>query len=211
MKVLVACEESQAVTKAFRAVGIEAWSCDLQPCSGGHPEWHIQNDVLEVINEGWDMMIAHPECKYLCLSGACWFGHPDYPDRYDNFEKGIEFFIKLWEAPIERICIENSQPLGRTIQRVGRYDQCVQPWMLGEPYTKGAYLWLKNLNPIVTTHVQSDYDEIYDYAHKLGPSEDRSKLRAKTYPCIAEAMAMQWGLGVEPEWREGLFATGAMQ
>ena len=206
MRVLVACEESQVVTKAFRAVDIEAWSCDLQPCSGGYPQWHIQGDVLDVIDDYWDMMIGHPECRYLCLSGARWYGDDRYPDREQDFEQAVTFFQALQNAPIDKICLENSQPLGRTIQRVGRYDQCVQPWMLGEPYTKGAYLWLKSLPPLITTHTEYDYDVIYADAHQQAPSPERSKLRAKTYPCIAEAMAMQWGLGIEPEWKDGLFA-----
>jgi hypothetical protein len=209
MRVLIACEESQVVCKAFRALGHEAYSADLQDCSGGHPEWHIQGDVLDVLDDGFDMMIAHPECRYLCLSGARWFEDERYPDRYENFEKGIEFFLKLWHAPIPKICIENSQPLGRTIQRVGRYTQVVQPWQMGEPFTKGAFLWLSGLPNLIYTHTTGDYDFISADCHNEAPGPDRSKIRAQTYQGIGRQMALQWGDGVEPAYKTGLFAAPA--
>ena len=206
MKVLVACEESQAVCIAFREAGHEAYSADLQECSGGHPEWHIKGDVLDVLDDGWDLMIAHPECRYLCLSGARWFGDERYPNRYTDRTSAIEFFMKLQQANIERICIENSQPSGYTIQKVGRYTQMLQPYHFGTPTTKALCLWLKGLNPLIPTHGLQDYDEIYPECHFEPPGPERSRNRSKTDPHVAAAMAMQWGNGIEPEWREGLFA-----
>ncbi len=207
-RVLIACEESQAVCKAFRRHGHEAYSADIQPCSGGHPEWHIKGDVLEVLDDGWDMMIGHPECRYLCLSGARWFDHPDYPNREDDFQQAVDFFMALQNAPIERIALENSQPLGRTIQQVGRPTQCVQPWHFGDNRTKGCYLWLKNLNPLITTHDHGDYDEPpKPEVHMTPPGPEQSKIRSKFPPAIAEAMARQWGNGEIPEFTKGLFGT----
>jgi len=206
VKVLVACEESQAVCIAFREAGHEAYSADLQECSGGHPEWHIKGDVLDVLDDGWDLMIAHPECRYLCLSGARWFGDERYPNRYTDRTSAIEFFMKLQQANIERICIENSQPSGYTIQKVGRYTQMLQPYHFGTPTTKALCLWLKGLNPLIPTHGLQDYDEIYPECHFEPPGPERSRNRSKTDPNVAAAMAMQWGNGIEPEWREGLFA-----
>lgn len=206
LKVLIACEESQTVCKAFRKQGHEAYSADIQECSGGHPEWHIQGDVLEILNDGWDMMIAHPECRYLCLSSARWFDHPDYPDRYDQFESAVLFFMALQNCDIPRIAIENSQPLGRTIQRVGRPDQCVHPYHFGDPRTKGCYLWLKNLPPLIPTHQADDHEVIVPECHHMAPSEERSKLRSKFPEAIANAMALQWGNGQVPEFTSGLFS-----
>lgn len=204
MRVLVACEYSGKVRSAFEKAGHYAMSCDLHPTV--IPGNHYQGDVFDIIHDDWDLMIAHPECKYLCLSGARWFGDPKYPNREYDFENAVEFFLKLWNADIPRICIENSQPLGRTLERVGRYNQVVQPWMFGEPYTKGAYLWLKNLPPLIPSHQESDFDVIIPAVHWQPPSDDRSKLRAETYSGVANAMADQWGLGKEPEWKYGLFA-----
>ena len=207
MRVLVACEESQTVCKAFRAAGHEAFSADIQECSGGHPEWHIQGDVLEVLDDGWDMMIAHPECRYLCLSGARWFGDERYPNRYTDRTSAIKFFQKLQRADIKKIAIENSTPSGYTLQHVGRYDQLLQPYHFGTPVSKALCWWLKNLPPLIPTHSLADYDEIYPECHMEPPGPERSKNRSKTDPNVADALALQWGNQVEPEYREGtLFA-----
>lgn len=194
---------------AFRARGHDAMSCDLQPTAKPGP--HYQGDVRDVLHDGWDLMIAHPECRYLCLSGARWYGDDRYPEREHDFEAAIDFFLLLKNADIARIAIENSQPLGRTIQRVGRYDQAVQPWQFGDPFSKGAYWWLKNLPPLIPTHSRQDYDAIYADCHGQPPGPDRSKLRARTYPGIAEACAMQWGEGCEPDWKNGLFAKAKQE
>ena len=205
MKVLIACEESQAVCTAFRRHGHEAYSADLQECSGGHPEWHIQGDVLEILDDGWDMMIAHPECKYLCLSGARWFEDERYPNREQDWVDGVAFFKALQNAPIDRIAIENSEPLGRTVQQVGRYSQIVQPYHFGQPTTKGCFLWLKNLPKLIHTHTFDDYEDIKAEVHHMAPSPERSKLRSKFPAVIAEAMARQWGNGEIPGFKDGLF------
>ena len=162
MKVLVACEESQAVTKELRALGHQAYSCDLLPCSGGHPEWHFNVDVFEIIkNKGgvlqngheafvsnWDMMIAHPPCTYLAVSGAQWYYHPEdkhlptdqrrphpkFPNRAQDRDEAIAFFKALWEADIERIAIEN--PVGVISSHIGKATQIVQPYMVGDEATK---------------------------------------------------------------------------
>jgi hypothetical protein len=206
MKVLIACEESQVVCKAFRALGHEAYSADLQACSGGHPQWHIQGDVKDILGDGWDMMIAHPECRYLCLSGARWFGDKNYPNRELDFDWAVRFFQLLQNADIPKIAIENSQPLGKTIQRVGRYDQCIQPWHMGDAFKKGCYLWLSGLPKLIPTHSQLDYDFIEADCHNEAPGPERSKNRARTYQGIADQMALQWGDGVEPGYKDGLFA-----
>jgi len=210
MRVLVACEESQVVTKAFRALGHEAYSADLQECSGGHTEWHIRGDVLDILDNGWDMMIAHPECKFLCLSSARWMYDKRYPDRMQNFNDAIAFFKALQGAPIKKIAIENSQPMGRTIAKVGRYTQSVQPWMFGDGYTKGCFLWLKGLKPLIPLYstawnYQREHGEIVAACHNEAPSPERSKNRAKTYQGIADQMALQWAEGIEPDYRGGLF------
>ncbi len=180
MKVLVACEESQAVTKELRKLGHEAYSCDLLPCSGGHPEWHficdvfevIQNfggelqngDVLESIDE-WEMMVAHPPCTYLSVSGAKWYYHPDdkdlptsdrrphprFPNRAKHKDEALDFFIKLMSAPIDRIAIEN--PVGIISTKYRKPNQIVQPWMFGDEATKTTCFWTKNLPDLEPTKI----------------------------------------------------------
>lgn len=206
MRILIGCEFSGRVRDAFRARGHDAWSCDLRPCEGD-PRWHIQGDVLGVLNNGWDMMIAHPVCKYLTLAGIRWMyhpddthlpwqqrrRHPDYPDRMDDFLKGAAFFNQLKAAPIERICLENSQPHGLAMSHIGRYDQIIQPWMVGSPFTKGAALWLKNLKPLKVTHKKTDFTKITPACHYMSPGPHREKERSRTDPAIAFAMALNWG------------------
>jgi hypothetical protein len=187
----------------MKTLGHDAMSCDLEPCATGGG--HYQGDVLEILDWGWDLMIAHPPCTFLCLSGARWFyhpdddhlhpldrrPHPDYPDRMENFQDGIDFFLALQTAPIDKICIENSTPLGKTIHHAGRPTQIVQPWWFGDPTVKGAALWLKNLRPLVATHEQPEI--LKAEVHEMQPGKERSKLRSRTPYAIANAMAEQWG------------------
>ena len=126
MKVLIGCEESQEVCKAFRELGHEAYSCDLQDCSGGHPEWHIKGDLLEVIKDSWDLMIAHPPCTYLSYAGTNWWNRPG---RVLKRLEALEFFAKLWEAPIDKICLEN--PKGCASPAIAKYSQIIQPYYFG--------------------------------------------------------------------------------
>lgn len=205
MRVLVACEYSGRVRDALRKRGHDATSCDLRPTERPGP--HHQGNVLEILNDGWDAMIAHPYCTFNTLAGIRWMYHPDdthlpaeqrrrhpaYPNRMDDFLEGVRFFNALKNAPIPRICIENSQPHGLAMQHIGRYTQIVQPWMFGEPYTKGAALWLKNLPPLVATHGKSDYERIIPACHHASPGPNRERERSRTYQGIADAMAEQWG------------------
>lgn len=184
MKILVACEESQIVTIAFRNKGHEAYSCDIQECSGGHPEWHIKDDVLKIINDGWDMMIAHPPCTHLAVSGARWF-----KDKQAEQAEAIEFFMKLINADIPMIAVEN--PVGIMSTRYRKPDQIIQPWQFGHGETKATCLWLKNLPLLIPTNIVSGRE---NRIHKMPPSPHRSKLRSKTFWGIAEAMADQWGV-----------------
>lgn len=207
MKILIACEESQAVTIAFREKGHEAYSCDILDCSGGHPEWHIKADVLTVLNDGWDMMIGHPSCRTMANSGVKWLYHPNdtelpqntrrrhplYPDRMHELVKDIDFFLTLCHSDIEKVCLESSQPHGLAMSLVGKYTQKIQPWMFGAPYTKGACLWTRNLKKLVPTHNKSDYETITAKCHFEAPGPDRAINRAKTEPEVAKAFAEQWG------------------
>jgi len=217
MKVLIACEESQAVCKAFRELGHEAYSCDILDCSGGHPEWHIKEDVLKVIiREHWDMMIAFPPCTHLAVSGAAWFEEK----RKDGRQKqGIDFFMEMVNAPIEKIAIEN--PIGIMSKIYKSPSQIIQPYFFGDPFQKTTCLWLKNLPPLYhnedinlfdshITHTK-DKGEMFEWKDgKTGKLKrqpmwfyeaflnaktkaERSTIRSKTFPGIARAMAEQWG------------------
>jgi site-specific DNA-cytosine methylase len=198
MRILVACEESQAVTKEFRRLGHEAYSCDAQECSGGHPEWHIQGDVLEIINDGWDMMLAFPPCTHLAVSGAAWFEQKRKDGRQ---QQGIDFFMALANAPIERIAIEN--PVGIMSTKWRKPDQIIQPWQFGDSYSKKTCLWLKNLPLLKPTDIVDPGKQItYKSGRRMPewyaglyslPAKERSKMRSKTFPGIAKAMAEQWG------------------
>lgn len=206
MRILVACEYSGRVRDAFRAKGHDAWSCDLRECEGD-PQWHIQGDVLNILDQGWGMMIGHPYCTYNTLAGIRWMYHPEdthlpaserrrhpqYPDRMNHFLEGAAFFNKLMGAPIPKICLENSQPHGLAMSVIGKYDQIVQPWMFGDPFTKGAALWLKGLPKLVATHKKTDHAEIVAACHFASPGPEREKERSRTYPAIANAMAENWG------------------
>lgn len=185
MKVLVACEESQEVCKAFRELGHEAYSCDILPCSGGHPEWHFQEDVFKVIEqEHWDLMVAHPPCTHLCVSGARHFKEKIADGRQ---QEGIDFFMKLANAPIERICIEN--PICIMSSKYKKPTQIIHPWMFGHGETKATCLWLKGLPILKPSNIVS---ERVQRVYRLPPSKDRAMLRSKTYLGIAKAMANQW-------------------
>lgn len=194
MKILVACEESQAVTIAFRNKGHEAYSCDIQDCSGGHPKWHIKGDVKKVLNEKWDMIIAHPTCKYLANSGVRWI----YKDkeRILKVKEAAEFFMMFYNHPCEKICIEN--PIPHKYGELPKYTQIIQPFMFGHIESKATCLWLKGLPKLKETNNVKDEmmklpKNIRQRLHYLPPGPEREKLRSKTFQGIAEAMAEQWG------------------
>lgn len=192
-KVLVACEESQAVCKAFRALGHEAYSCDIQPCSGGHPEWHLQVDALEMLKLRWDLIIAHPPCTDLAVSGAAYFKEKQKNGRQ---QKAVEFFMRFVNADCGKIVVENPVCIMST--RYRKPDQIIQPYMFGHPEKKKTCLWLKGLPPLTSTHDVSEYMKTLpknkqERLHYLPPSPERAKLRSKTFPGIAAAMAEQWG------------------
>ena len=193
MRVLVACEESQAVCKAFRAKGHEAYSCDLIPCSGGHPEWHIQVDALELLKMRWDLIIAHPPCTDLAVSGARWFPEKIADGRQ---QASIDFFMAFVNADCPRIAIEN--PIGIMSTKYRKPDQIIHPWWFGHLEEKSTCLWLKGLPKLIpTNNVKEKMLKLpkkqRERLHYLPPSPDRAKIRSKTFPGIAEAMAEQWG------------------
>lgn len=216
-RILIACEESQATTKAFRKLGHEAYSCDLLPCSGGHPEWHFQQDIFEVINDGWDMMIAHPPCTFLTGSGVQWLSHPDdkhlpfedrrpnpkYPNRRQDMLDSVEFVKALYNSNIDKIAIEN--PVGLLSSRWRKPDQIIQPWMFGDEATKTTCLWLKNLPQLFPTDIVGKGERTVFSSGKSHPKwyadalknaktkEERQTLRSKTFPGMADAFAVQWG------------------
>jgi hypothetical protein len=215
-KILIACEESQAVCKQFRALGYEAYSCDILPESGGHPEWHIQDDVFNVINQGWDMMIAFPPCTYLSVSGAQWYyhpvdkdlpieqrrPHPKYPNRNQDRQDAKEFFIRLYNSNIKHIAIEN--PVGIMNTHFMKPTQIILPWMFGDEATKTTCLWLKNLPELQATNIVGKGERTVFASGKSHPKwyaealakaktpEERRNLRSKTFLGIAKAMAEQW-------------------
>lgn len=192
MKVLIACEESQAVTKEFRKLGHEAYSCDILPCSGGHPEWHIQGDVLGDVlynNTVWDMIIAFPPCTDLCVSGARWFKEKIADGRQ---QMSINFFMRIANYQCGKIAIEN--PIGIMSTNYRKPDQIIQPWQFGHGETKATCLWLKGLPLLTATNIVDGREQ---KIWKTPPSEERAKLRSKTYKGIAEAMARQWSVIVE--------------
>ncbi len=202
MKVLVACEESQEVCKAFRKLGHEAYSCDIIDCSGGHPEWHIKGNVLKFLGknkynnyEGWDLMIAFVPCTRLCVSGARW--HKKFPEEV---KQAIKFFMDLCNSDIPKIAIEN--PIGIMSTRFRKPNQIIRPCMFGENSYKGTCLWLKNIENLVPTKVitptrhitktNKSYDEWWFKTCLITDLKERAKVRSKTFPGIAKAMAEQW-------------------
>ena len=223
MRVLIACEESQEVCKAFRALGHEAYSCDLQECSGGHPEWHIKDDVLAVLYPDewcgtnlhlqsghisqvfkWDLIIAHPPCTYISAAGACRMypkaGHID-EERFAKAMDAKRFFMDIRNAPCQRICIENPRPL--KCVELPKETQRIQPYEFGEPWSKLTYLWLKGLPKLVPTKIVEDYKPYVSCGtsrNKGNPDKSgmsrrggAQKVRSRTFSGIAKAMAEQWG------------------
>lgn len=185
MKVLVACEESQEVCKAFRALGHEAYSCDIEPCSGGHPEWHLQVDALELLKMQWDMILAFPPCTDLAVSGARYFAEKRADGRQ---QRSIDFFMEFAKADCPRIAIENPVGIMSTYYR--KPDQIIQPWQFGHGETKKTCLWLKGLPLLKPTEIVSGREQ---RIWRMPPSKDRAKMRSRTYPGVAKAMAEQWG------------------
>lgn len=205
-KILIACEESQAVTKEFRKLGHEAYSCDLLPCSGGHPEWHLQEDVTQLLKQHWDMIIAFPPCTYLTVTGNRWFNIERYGEkaiqRHKDKEFAIKFFKMFIDANCEHIAIEN--PVGIMSSEWRKPDQIINPYQFGDPFEKKTCLWLKGLPKLAPTDTvvppkRTEYASgktmpaWYAEAWKL-PKEERAKLRSKTFPGIAKAMAEQWSI-----------------
>ena len=210
MKVLIACEESQAITKEFRKIGINAFSCDLLPCSGGYPEWHIQGDALvEAYSGKYDLMIAHPPCTFLAVSGAAWLYNKDgsrNEKRWNDQADALEFVKKLMLAPIKHIAIEN--PVSVISTQIRKPDQIVHPWQFGDEAEKTTCLWLKNLPHLKPTKIvgKGDFFEwtdkngvkkrqaqwFFDALSKAKTPEERRTLRSKTFKGMAEAIVNQW-------------------
>jgi hypothetical protein len=186
MKVLIACEFSGRVRDAFIARGHEAMSCDLLPSEAPGP--HYQGDVMDIINDGWDLMIAHPPCTRLCNSGVCWL---EKRNLWDDMRKGAGFFKTLLDADIQKIAIENPIPHKYALEIIGRkYDQIIQPFQFGHGETKATCLWLKNLPKLQPANIVEGREQ---RLHRLPPGPERWKNRSRTYQGIANAMAEQWG------------------
>lgn len=210
MKILIACEESQTVCKAFREKGHEAYSCDTEPCSGGHPEWHIQGDVIKELENEWDMIIAHPPCTYLSNAGACNMTRKNSTDEYrENRRKkqleAYEFVLKIYNSKCNKIVIEN--PVGYLNSHWKKPDQIIHPYEYGHSVNKKTCLWLKGLNKLIPTNiVEKDDIVLWEgtgkkisrwYKETLkeagGNLKKVSQIRSKTFEGIAKAMAEQWG------------------
>lgn len=198
MKVLIACEESQAVCIEFRNRGHEAYSCDILPCSGGRPEWHIQDDVRNVLyRELWDLVIAHPVCTRLTNSGVCWLGKRNLWDELDDACEFFNLFVEYGRRG-NKIGIENPIPHKYAVAKIGKYNQIIQPWMFGHPERKATCLWLFNLPLLQPTNIVKDEmlrlsKSQQQRIHYCSPGPDRAKIRSKTFSGIARAMAEQWG------------------
>jgi len=196
MKILVACEFSGTVRDAFRKRGHDAWSCDLLETETHGP--HIKTDVLQILNDGWDMMIAFPPCTYLCGAGQNWINRQE--GRREKMEDALQFVQTLMDADIPKISIEN--PIGIISSHIRKPDQIIQPYWFGHPYQRATCLWLKNLPKLVPTNLV-DRGEIYvtksgrsrggAWTMNLGPTKDRWKIRSRTFQGVADAMAEQWG------------------
>lgn len=184
MRILVACEESQVVAKELRKLEHEAYSCDIEPCSGGHPEWHLQVDAIELLKMKWDMIIAFPPCTHLAVSGARYFAQKRKDGRQ---QQGIDFFMQFVNCNCEKIAIEN--PVGIMSTKYRKPDQIIQPWQYGHGETKKTCLWLKGLPLLKPTQIVKGREQ---RIWKMPPGPERAKERSKTYPGIAKAMAEQW-------------------
>lgn len=217
MKVLIACEESQSVCIEFRNLGFDAYSCDILECSGGYPQWHYKCDIFEIIDNGWDLMIAHPPCTYLAGSAVQWLSnpedkelpfdlrrpHPKYPNRRNDMLDSVEFVKRLYNSSVNRVAIEN--PVGLLSSKFRKPDQIIQPYHFGDEATKTTCLWLKNLPLLEHTNIVGKGERITYASGKSHPKwyadalvkaktkEERQTLRSKTFPGIAKAMAKQWG------------------
>jgi site-specific DNA-cytosine methylase len=204
-KILIACEESQVVTKELRALGHDAFSCDLLECSGGHPEWHLQQDVTELLKQKWDMIIAFPPCTYLTVTGNRWFNIERYGEkaikRHQSRKEAVAFFMMFANADCDKIAIEN--PIGIMSSEWRKPDQIINPYQFGDAFEKKTCLWLKKLPCLEPTNVVEPpkrkkfksgktMPSWYADAWKL-PKDERARLRSKTFPGIAKAMAEQWG------------------
>ena len=203
MKILIACEESQVVTIAFRNAGHEAYSADIIDCSGGHPEWHIKGDVLNILNDGWDMMIAHPPCTRLTNAGRRWLHIPPkgktMVQMWDEFFKGVEFYKHLRNAPIKKKAIENPVMHDHARELLGKEKRnIVQPWWFGDEAFKATGFELHGLPELVATNkltppkAGTDEHKKWSAIHRMSPGPERAKLRSKTFPGIANAMPEQW-------------------
>ena len=217
MSLLVACEESQAVCKAFRDLGREAYSCDTEPCSGGHPEWHICGDVRQILSGScafvtedgtehridgpWKMIIAFPPCTYITKASAVRMfpGGVLNEERFAKAMEAKEFFMSFLNSPTKRVAIENPTPM--KIIELPEPDEVIHPWMFGHPYSKRTCLWLKGLPPLMPTDIYSWHepyvnggckDHHGNYRRFQGRRERDQKTRSKTFPGVAEAMARQW-------------------
>ena len=191
MKILVACEESQVVTTELRNRGHEAYSCDLLPCSGGHPEWHLQQDVIPLLRDKWDMIIAFPPCTHLAVSGAKHFKEKIADGRQ---QQGIDFFMQFTNLECPKIAIENPVGIMSTIFR--KPNQIISPWQFGHTTNKKTCLWLKGLPLLKSTNIIPE-EERTNEIWFMPPSKDRPQQRSKTFPGIARAMANQWATGTE--------------
>lgn len=203
MRVLVACEESQAVTMELRRLGHEAYSCDIQACSGGHPEWHLRVDALELLKMRWDMIIAHPPCTYLTNAGAIRMrvGGVIQQERFEKAMAARAFFLRFYEADCPRIAIENPVPM--KMVDLPRYSQIIEPYMFGDPWRKRTCLWLKGLPPLIMTEAPVAPKGLWVGAtslrrdpglkqrYELRSNRDPRR-RSRTFPGIARAMAEQW-------------------
>lgn len=205
MRVLVACEESGRVTAEFRRLGHEAYSCDILPTSGGHPEWHIQGDVLPLLNQKWDMIIAFPPCTYLTVTGNRWFSKKygaKAEERKHKRKDAALFFMQFANADCPRIAIEN--PIGYMSTAYRKPDEIIQPYQFGHEERKATCLWLKGLpklkpthivKPVIINHKSGRHDSRWHYETLGLPPLERATQRSKTFPGIARAMAEQWGSG----------------
>lgn len=213
MNAIVGCEESQAVTIELRKRGIRAFSCDTEPCSGGHPEWHIVADIMTVINGGvfktqsgdvvyierWDLGIFFPPCTFLTVSSNRWYEDQPQPKsgvlvgeaRREARREARKFFMRLWDCDIPKVAIEN--PIGCMSSEFRKPDQVIQPWMFGHGETKATCLWLRGLPKLTPTEIVPGREQ---RIFKLPPGPDRQKMRSKTFPGIAKAMAEQWSVTV---------------
>lgn len=213
MRILVACEESQAVTAEMRRLGHEAYSCDIEPCSGGHPEWHIQVDALELLKIKWDMVLAFPPCTYLTAASAVRLfagdGCVKDPERLERGKQAAEFFRKFLDCECERVAVEN--PVQLRCFGLPRYSQVIEPFMFGDPWRKRTCLWLRGLPPLEPTKIvepkglwvgstSGRRDPSIRTRYEL-PSNRDPRRRAKTFPGIARAMAEQWA-GPSDAWEE---------